>query len=455
MANGYSQSPADINVGEKPDGKHRIVQPTIHRPLPARLRGPFSSAEYNNFTDAAHHDIVNLAAAVNTNSNRIERALRQVHSENDYLRRRIEALQQEVTYRQFQEASTSQKVSHYFDFHNSSYIIHEATIDSSKRASYNARFGEIALPANAVENKLFNFSLRTGNIVLPSDLVVNVTNIFDKLEGAGLIDYEYGGTPNEGVPLHACNGVNQSVWMRSVTFPMSAEVEEVECQLTIVVPAGISQQTNIIDILPFPEGSVDITEVSTAKDLASAFTMVDNFIEHKNAIAKRYRFGPRSVEQIRVKLKSRNWTEVNGKKVFYYGLQEVNAKLVDYEKSFVLGGTFGQNITGMIKMEATSGFNFRKLYSIDTAPAFLAEDPDLRNVRLVLSSTPDFAGIVWDSSLNALPQNLGGVGFDISPSPTLYGILEMQFVKQVSGLSSPYFVGNSPWVNGIGLTYTT
>jgi len=420
-----------------------------------RLRGPFSSSEYNDFTDATHHDIVNLTSAVNTNSNRIEHALKQLHSENSYLRRRVEALQQEVSYRQFQEASSSQKVTQYFDLHNSSIVMHSRAIDVRKRAAYNGRFGILTLPENAVENKLFNFSLRTGGIVLPNDLQVNVNGTFDKLEGESLIDYEYGGAVNAGNPINACNGMNQSAWLRSVTFPMSADVQEVECQMTISVPAGISSEANVVDLLPFPEGSVDITEVSTSPNASKAFVSVDGFVEDNNAKPKRYHFSPRSVEQIRIKIRSRNWTEVNGKKVFQYGLQEVGLKLVDYDKSFVEGAGFGNNITGMVQMSSPSGHSIRRLHSIDTAPAFTTEDTDLRNVRLILSSTPNFAGTVWDSSLNALPQNLGGSGLEIAPTNKLYGIFIMKFVSQVSGLSSPYVVGNTPWINGLGLTYTT
>jgi hypothetical protein len=459
MANGtnYTSGGTDdlTEAGQKPDGKHTIIQPTIHRPIPARLRGPFSSAEYNDFTDATHHDIVNLSSAVNANSNKIERALVQVHSENAYLKRRIDALQKEIEYRQFHEAGSSGKVTQYFDLHKSSSIFYSESVPTEKRASYDARFGELALPANAVENKLFNFSLRTGHVAIPSDLVANVTGIFDKLNGDTAVDYEYGGTINGGNPLNACNGMNQSVWIRKVTFPISSNVQEVECQMTISVPAGISQEASVVDVVPFPEGSVDVTQVSTSPNLSSAFVNVDGFTENKNAGPERYRFSPRTVEQIRVRLRSRNWTEQNGKKVFTYGLQELGLKLVDYSKTFVEGASFGNNITGVIKMNCPSGYNFRTLHSIDTAPAFLMEDPALRNVRLVLSSTPDFTGSLWDSSLNSLPQNTGNVGVNIQPTNVLYGILIMKFVDQVSGLNSPFFVGNSPWINAIGLTYTT
>ena len=442
------------SVGSSADKieKYQMVQPTTKR-QPARFRGPLSSQDYNDFQDSIVHDITNISTAVNTNANKIVNALFQMSSENAYLKRKIEVLEQEVNYRQFNNAINGDKTSQYFDLHNSSIIYNSTSVNFANTASYAARFGEFSLPSNGTENKFYNISLRNGIVVIPSDLVVEVTNNFDKLDGQGAKNYEHNGTVNTNSPLNAFNGMNDNAWVRTVTFPITSNIQEVECQLTVAVPAGISPIANLTEIVSFPEGSVDILEISTASDLGEAFTNVDNFTEQINLKSKRFHFSPRSVEQVRLKLRSKNWSEINGKKVFTYGLQELGLKLIDYSKTHEKGANFGKNITGIIKLNAPGGQKYRTLYRIDSDPGFLDDTSQESHVKLVLSSTPNFIGSVWNSSIHSLPQNQGSGGINISPTEVLYGIFELNFVDNTSGLDTPFLNGTTPWVNGLGLTF--
>jgi len=430
----------------------RIVQPRIKR-RPARFRGPLSSEEYNDIQDEVFSDIIALSTAVNTNNNLLVNSLNQIYQELQNIRGRTSQLEEKDGYREFVYGSHAVNIDKYLDFHDATPINFPATVPADKAASYKSQFGEIALPINAVENKFYNFSLRTSEIIIPSDFSAEANGIFDKADGNGTQDYESGGLVNEGEVKNAFNGINETVWSRTVTFPLESDVDEVEVQLTAVVPAGISSQANLLEVVPYPEGNVDITSLSTAGDLGESFLMVDNFGELNNAVAKRFHFSPRNVEQVRIRLRSRNWQEVNGKKVFTYGLREMGLKLVDYKKEFIDSDGFGQNPTVVVQISPPSNHSFNTLFRVDPVPNFLLEDVSKRHVRLRLSSTPDLSGTIWDSAVDIPPQLGVGTGIDLGGVSNLYGIYTLRFVENSGGFQSPFPVGTTPTVNGLGLLF--
>lgn len=433
----------------------RIVQPTVKR-QPARFRGPLSSDEYNTFQDAVVHDIFSLSTATNANANRIDRALRQLTLENSYLRRQVESFSAKFDYRdKVLSLYNPHQIDRYIDLKDSSYVHLDSTIDSNKRANYKSQYGEFALPATAIENKFFSFSLRSGGIVVPPDLLVATSSIFDKLLGQGAIDYEYGGTLVEGNTRNAFNGMNESAYIRTVSFPLESSVEEVEVQIDAVVPATITAQANLLEIAPYPQGSVDVTQIATASDLGASFKALDSFVVRNNAQVHRYHFAPATVEQVRIRLRCRNWREIDGKKVFTYGLQELGLKLVDYNKNFTEDGNFGENITGMLKIEASEGNVFDTIYRIDPSPNFLLEDAGSRHVRMQLSTTPNFIGQIWDSKSNQAPQDAGNIGISAQGSSILYAIFTLKFVSSSGGYRSPFSIGSTPYLRGLGLTYSS
>lgn len=431
----------------------KIVQPNVQR-APARARGPLSSEDYNNFQDQVFDDINNLSEAVNILSSRLVKALNNTESDTQSIRSRIDNLEEKLIYREFVAGKTGSRVDKYIDFHDSSSITFPSNLNISRRAEIKSQFGEIYLPANSVENKFYNFSLRTNQIVLAPDFSVSVTNTFDKLDGNGTRNYENGGDINPGTPEYAFNGINELAWLRSVSFPLESTVEEVECQLTITVPTTVSSQANLLEIVPYPNGSVDLLELSTASDLSSSFISIENFEEINNINATRYHFTPRDVEQIRIRLRCRNWRDINGKKVFQYGLQELGLKLVDYVKTLTSDVNFGDVVTSVIKIDAPRSHVFNSLFRIDPNPNFFLEDSGNRHVRLRLSRTQDLSGVLWDSNVHTLPQHSVNNGFSLGGAATIYAIYTLLFVKNSSGYSSPFPVGTTPTVKGLGLYFS-
>lgn len=427
---------------------------TITTRRPAPRRGALRSDQYNDFQEEVVADISQLSSAVNSLHSRLQKEMLTIHNENAYLRRQVDALRNQQTYIEQVAGANGFLATRLIDLSDTKGITFPNDLDDTFSPMVSAEFGEATLPANAIENKFYVTSIRTGRIVPPSDLQVTVTGTFDKKDGKGLVNYERGGIVNPGKPEYAFNGNNQLRWQRRVEFPLDSKVDQVECELTVTVPSGSNTRANLIELYPFPNGSVDIIELATAADLGDTFITVPGFQSSDNLAVKRWHMSPTVVEQVKVRLRQRNWVEENGKKVFYYGLQELGLKLIDYDKSWVPGGAFGTNHTFVVKIPAPAGYAFKDLYRFEPTPNFLLEDMSQRHVHVRLTSTPDFSGsIFWDSDTNQPPQFLGS-GITLSNMSTIYAIVQLNFVSSTGGSSSPFLVGTTPHVSSMGLSFT-
>jgi len=431
----------------------KIIQPLSTRD-PRRFRGHNSSEEANRWQDQVVTDIVALSSGLNAVHSRITAFAGERDSEVSFLKRRIADLEERLAYREHTFGKSGIKIDRFIDFHNTEGFIIPDTLSQAKVATFKSQFGEVFLPANAIENKFYNLSLRTTEIVVPPDLVVVSTSKFDKSDGEGIQDYEHGGSVTETDLTNAFNGINDKAWIRHVSFPLESDVDQVEVQLDVVVPAGASDSANLIEIIPFPEGSLDIMLVATAPNMGASFVTVDGFVEKNNASATRYHFSPRNIDQVRVRLRCRNWREINGKKVFSYGLQELGAKHVDYVKEFTPEDKFGDNITHMIKIDAPVNHRFDRIFRIDPRPNFFTENVSSRHVRLRLSTSPDLSGMFWDSNVHNTPQLGIGDGIGAGAASSIYAIYTLKYVE--SGAVGVYQVfppGTTAYQRGLGLVF--
>lgn len=430
----------------------RLVQTQVQERR-ARHRGALKSADWNDFVDETVHDITQLGAAINSLNSRLTRSMVILQHENDELRRHVDALLSQKQYSEKVAGGNNFLVSRFLDLNETEGISFLNGLDDTFSAMVSADYGEATLPANAVESKFYYQSLRTGKILTPADLVVEVTGTFDKADGAGLVDYERGGSISEGKPEWAFNGINHLYWVRRVEFPLDSRVDQVECQLTVTVPAGSSREANLVEVVPFPNGSLDVTSLATAADLGTVFTTVPGFESTDNLSARRYHFPAVPVDQVRIRLRQRNWVEENGKKVFYYGLQELGLKLVDYDKRYTPGASLGSNHAFVLQFNAPAGYAFKDIYRIDPDPSFLLEDLGKRHVHLRLVSDPTSGTTLWDSDTTLAPQ-LTGVAIPTMGRSTLYWVVELNYVESTGGASSPFLVGTTPCVRGIGTSFT-
>ena len=433
------------------EDKRIVTTSSVRRP--ARYRGALSSADYNDTQEEIISDIQELSSAVNSLSSRLTNSVNILNQENAHLRRQVDALREQQNYTEAVAASYDTITSRFVDLSNTEGITFPNGIDDSKSLMLAADFGEVTLPPNTVENKFYTTSLVSNKIVSPP-LSITVKGNFDKQDGNGVVNYEKGGKVYEGKPSYAFNGVNDLYWVRKVEFPLSSRVDEVECELTITVPDGSSANANLLELYPYPNGSVDVTELSTASDLGNNFIRVPGFAPTDNLTVRRYHFAPKGVDQVKIRIRQRNWVEENGKKVFSYGLQELGLKLVDYDKTYESEAVgFGENNSFIIAIPSVVGYQFRDLFSISSKPNFFAEDFSKRHIHLRLCRSLDYSNdVIWDSDSDLLPQDTNQ-GISIN-SETIYGFVQLNFVKETGGVSSPFPVGTTPYLKGLGLSYT-
>jgi hypothetical protein len=432
---------------------NKIVIPQSQR-YPARYRGPLVSSKYNDFQEGVIEDISNLASAVNSLYSEVSKSMLVLANESSYLRRQVRALKGQQEYAEKIASATSSLTYRYIDAGDTKGITFPNDLDDSKSSMLSADFGEITLPPNAIENKFYVTSLANGVIVTPPDLAVKVRGTFDKLDGKGLINYERGGRVIVGDPTLAFNGNNQTFWIRKVEFPLDSRIDQVECELTVVVPESVSTDSNTIEVIPFPNGTVDITELATASDLGDNFVRVPKFDPVDNATASRYHFATKTVDQIKIRLRQRNWVEENGRKVFYYGLQELGLKFIDYDKNYNVNNTFGSNNSFIMEISAPAGYAFNTIYRIDPAPNFFLEDINKRHIHIKLNNSFDFSvGTLWNSDTTYPPQQTTTY-INAFGATKLYAFIEMNYVRESAGVLSPFEVGTTPYFRGLGLAYT-
>lgn len=429
-----------------------IVNPTSTR-KPVPYRGKLSSTDYNTFQEGVVHEIHNLASSVNTLFNQLQRLAAVQYNEMAYLRRLVDALKNQQDYVEQVGGALGLLNTRLVDFSDTTGISYPGGLNDTYSAMIASEYGEATLPPMAIENRFYTTSSRSGRVITPDDLNVEVRSTFDKGEGDGLVNYEKGGLVSPGEPSLAFNGSNQKYWIRRVEFPIDSKVDDVEVELTVTVPNGASTQANLIEVVPFPNGSADVLELATSPDLSSSFTRVTGFTPTDNLVARRYHFTPISVERIRIRLRQRNWIEEDGKKVFYYGLQELGLKLIDYDRTYVPGAPYGSNNTFVVKIDAPDGYSFNQIYRIDPQPNFLTEDIGNRHVHLRLSSSQDFGGQIWSSDSSVPPQSSASP-ISAGSITTLYAIFELNYVDSSGGAGSPYAPGTTPYVKGLGLTFT-
>lgn len=428
----------------------RLVN-TVSVVRPAPLRGALTSSSYNDSQEEIVADIQELGNAVNSLHSRLTRSVIVLNNENAHLRRQVNALREQQNYAE-QSAAKFNTIAHrYVDFSNTEGISFPNQLDDSRSAMLAAEFGELTVPPVSIENKFYSTSLSSNKIITQPTRIV-VLGTFDKGQGEGLSNYERGGTVSEGNPEYAINGINDLYWIRRVEFPIDSRVDQVECEFTVTVPEGSSSSANLIEVVPFPNGTVDVTELATASDLGNNFIRVSSFNPADNLVATRYHFPATTVDQVRIRLRQRNWIEENGKKVFYYGLQELGLKLIDYDKQYTPGASFGTNNSFIISIPAPQGTLFRNIFSITANPDFMSEDFTKRHVHVRLCGSMDFNNnIIWDSDTSPPPQQTSSL---LANTSTIYVFIQMNYVLTSGGVLSPYEVGTSPTLKGIGLSYT-
>lgn len=421
---------------------------------PAKKLGDFSSDEYNRFNQSIIQDLAELVNASNSLYSELISVINRLKYESSFLKKRVKDLEADILYQNQKLAKNEEILEDWIDFHDTQKIFYPEDQPNYNKALLNSIYGEVTLPILVVDNKFIIQSFTTGKIIPNYDLVIDTTSIFNKKDGRGLFNFEYDGFLIEKEPSNAFNGINNSVWERRVEFALDSSISEVECEITITVPEQSNLDANCLTLNPYPYGEVDITSVAIATNLNGSFSEIEQFETTNNAGYIRVHFPVQPVHQLKIRLRQRNWIEEESKKVFIYGMEEINLSLIEWQKNYKPNGNIDENATFIVKFTAPDGYNFSVLRSIDFTPDFSIENLNFRHVHVVVSSTPDFAGAIWNSDVNLLPQDLTN-GISVGGLKDLYCVVTLNYVDSIGNNGSPFSLNTTPYLKGIGIQYNT
>jgi len=429
------------------------VQVTTQR-LAVGQRARISSAELNEFFTSLVDDIAGLATHSNAEeANRLDLS-RRIKDELVSLRGEIELLKAGRDGRELAYAARGVLIDHPISMSNLAFITYPDGLAQARRASVAPLYNQVTIPVNDISQKFFTLDFRNGEVVTSSDLEVTISGNFDALDGNGLFDHEYSGTITAGDPTLAFNGSNTSAWVREVSFDLDSDVDMVECELTVQVPSQANIIANSITVHTHPWSGVDITGLFSSTTLSTAFVLVSSFEEKLGARYERFLFPQKQVAQIKIRLRQRNWREINGKKVFRYGLEELGLQLIDWDKTWDPNGSVTSNNMFVARIDAPDGYVFNGLEGLFTTPDFSLEDSDKRHIHIKVCSDMNGANVLWNSDVTGLPQDQATPISLGSSNDTIYVLTTMNWVETTGGTNGPFPVGTSPYLNFFILTYS-
>lgn len=446
-----------------------MYTPTVKR-TSFPLRGPSPSHKLNDLSDQITTDIIALAKEINIVQSDVRENLKTVLDEVRYLNRRIAQMEGDRNHQRTIASRNGLRTT----IHQSMYDVSSLRFFNNSialRPVVTPLFGVSHLPVNAVEPKFFSNSIYNGDIITPGTLSVTVNGTFTPEGESTAVNYDEGAIKVvEGNAKNAFNGNNRSYWVREIHFDGSSDVTEVQCELIVTLPSQNNTHSNVLTIHPYPLGSVDIMGIHTSPDLTQSWTSLQHSdapsisAPMNNATAKKFLFPPQDIDQVRVRLRTRNFVEEDGKKIFRLGLQELGLFLVDFEKSSASlsfsnwsSQADASNISMVHKIDAPSGMSFRALHDFRSYPDITLENDANRHVIFRIYDGDPVSGAgqeLWNSN-QTYPQNQpDSVGAQITfggSVTSLYVVTSMRFVETSGGSSSPFPANTSPYIDSFSL----
>jgi hypothetical protein len=434
--------------------------------------GPTNSRDLNAFVDQVTKDIHGINLESVTNSNRIEEAFRILIDEIRFLKSKVSQLEKINESFDKVNARNGLRVSNLismYDTRNLSFFDNQIL-----RPVVDSTYGILHLPVNALEPKFYTNSINTSDTITPLSLTYEVTATFTDEGDVSPTDHEEGAIEvNEGVVTNAFNGINTQYWVRTVEFAADSDVTEVQCELIVNIPNQNNTMSNVMTLHPYPIAGVDVIDISVSSDLAGSFVRLphndapttnrplNNCREHK------FIFAPMDIDQVRIRLRQKNFTEFDGRKVFRYGLQELGLSLIEFEKttaSLTMANWTAQNdsdnIAAVWKIEAPAGTFFTAINHFSSDPDFSLEQSSNSHILFKIYDGDPTSGSgveIWNST-KTLPQDQpSNIGAQISLQGNIriiYVSASLRYVESSGGVNSPFRANTSPYLKGITLEYS-
>jgi len=392
-------------------------------PIEPEWRGNSSSADMNSNFEEILYDLNTIFEEASSQAVDLDELKSTIKHETDSLNERLYAVSGMI--QSYQQSASGYKMFHE-EFFRTANVVYPANLSASDRCFIDTSFGIATLPISNSFSKVYTININTGEIYQSPNLEVQVT----PTDEAGSLRID------ETSPLRAFNGNNQSFWERKVKFNRDYAKGDVTCNLEILLPSMSNPNVNSMYVMPYPEGTVDIEEITyntlTAQDLVLPSFPTSG---EDNATRKKYLFEDIQPVGFTLKFKQDNHGTEDDYKTFVYGAQEIGIEKVEYKTS----GKVGLKIdlpdwdTGV----------FSTITSLTTLPMY----DNIKCKVYIYPTEGDFDANVplWSSVANAIVPS---APLDVSAyaTETLWLLIEI-----IQGAGST----NTPAVDSVTFTYTT
>ena len=398
------------------------LQPTF-TPREPVWRGNSSSEDMNSNFEEILYDLNTIFEEASSQAIDLDELKSTIKHETDSLNERLYAVSGMI--QAYQQSASGYKMFHE-EFYRTANIVYPDSLSPSDRCYVDTAFGIATLPISNSFSKVYTININTGEIYQSPDLNVSVTPTDEN--GSIKLD--------ETSPLRAFNGNNQSFWERKVRFSRDYAKGEVTCKMDVLLPSLSNPNVNSVYIYPYPEGTVDITEITyntlTAQDLVLPSFPAEG---EENATRKKYLFEDIQPVGLTLKFKQDNHALEDDYKTFVYGAQEIGIEKVEYKNTGKVGVKF-------ILPSWESGA-FDRITSLVTYPMY----DNIKYKVYLYPTLGDFdAGTsLWASTSNPIiPTST----LDVSAYATDTIYLMIELIQESDSTTTPV-------LDSVTMTYTT
>jgi hypothetical protein len=199
--------------------------------------------------------------------------------------------------------------------------------DTAIRCDSDPAYRMVTLPLIHQIPKTHLVNDKTQEIIIPSELKVRVGRS------------NTGGQVADNDVMKAFNGDNESYWQRKVSYDFASAPDQEDAVLEIELPSHLVNNLNIntITVHPHPERGIQIQNIEM--HYQNAWQQIKGFVQDEISAIDTEQYSPRKkwhfpnvpVQKIRITLVQKHPLDLNGKKVFVLGAQEISVHLTFFE----------------------------------------------------------------------------------------------------------------------------
>jgi hypothetical protein len=398
-------------------------------------RGQNESAKHNASERENSYDHIEIAKHINAIYNDIFTKARSLSSQGKANRESLLSLEENNDINKRMNAiEGSDETYHqtFRSFKDNVFTTGSQTIEEARRLRMDSVYGQVTLPYNGSASLFFSRNVIEDTVFVSPSLSYSVDSID---EGSG--------TVTEGQVENAFNGTNEDFWLREVSFPLDSDKESVTVRLNVNLPTSFQKNANMIQVRPSVPGWVDILDIQYSITGADPSITLPGFSPVYNASETRHIFAPLGITKLSVTLRTRNFIQNNGRKVFLNGLEELSLELVEFDQTFDSGKLLDNNAI-ITKIEAADGYKFSKIKNFFSNPDYelAARDTGIYHKIFTDSTLSD---LVWYSYSDPNPFD-ANIDVAAKNTSTLYVVTMLEYTTAL---------GTPPVLDHFALKYDT